>query len=478
MSRREKRHQTLLNTPQEGRRDQKGKKKEEKEKEKVKEKPVRYIPTTQPRPPKMVQIEELTDQMADAFIAEEARRKEAAASVPGAERGAALPPGHALLSGKTADEIFADLNKSPLFMTEIEENDDLAALQALAYEGTPRENGEDFKERGNECFKARQFADAKEFYTKGVDILAAQERARKRGEKTFHTEKAKVGGGGGEEEEEERDVEVEDDEEEVGKQKALLESLYVNRAACHLELCNYRSCWTDCGSALRLNPKNLKAYYRSARALLKVERVAEADDACARGLAIDPENAALRAVARDIVGAAERADARARREAERAAREGRRGALLRAALAARAIRTRETARTPQTEDARVRLVPDEDDPASSLSFPAVLLYPVHLESDFVKAFNERECLADHLSYVLPAPWDREGEYTADGVECYLETVKGGLVKAGKKAPLLKILGGGNVEVVDGIVRVYVVPSGRAKKWIEEFKLKKAAEKGN
>ncbi|KAK2054136.1 TPR-domain-containing protein [Colletotrichum caudatum] len=125
----------------------------------------------------------------------------------------------------------------------------------------------------------------------------------------------------------------------------------------------------------------------------------------------------------------------------------------------------------------MRLAPDEDDPASSLVFPAVLLYPLRLESDFVKAFGETERLADHLAYILPPPWDDGGEYTPDGVECYMETAAGGLVKVGKKATLLKVLGGGAVEVVDGIVRVYVVPAARAKGWIEEFKLKKAAEKG-
>ncbi|CAI0655875.1 unnamed protein product, partial [Colletotrichum noveboracense] len=106
----------------------------------------------------------------------------------------------------------------------------------------------------------------------------------------------------------------------------------------------------------------------------------------------------------------------------------------------------------------------------------VFLYPVHLESDFIKAFNEQETVADHLAYILPVPWDEERAYTPDGVECYMETVKGGLVKVGKKAPLLKVLSGGNVEVVDGIVRFYIVPASKAKGWIEEFKLKKAAEK--
>ncbi|KAK2018167.1 TPR-like protein [Colletotrichum eremochloae] len=334
-------------------------------------------------------------------------------------------------------------------MTELEDNDDVAALQALAYEGTARENGEEFKERGNECFKAGMHADAKEFYTKGIEVLALEERRRAKGEKTFHTEKARSGDG---DDAEERDVEVEDDDEEIARQRAVLETLYVNRAACHLALGNYRSCWTDCGLALRLNPRNLKAYYRSARALLKVGRIAEADDACARGLALDADNKPLRDVAQDIT-------------------------LLRAALAARGIRTRTTAQPPEMEDARMRLVPDEDDPASSLSFPAVLLYPLRLESDFIKAFNETERLADHLEYILPVPWDDKGEYTPDGVECYMETAAGGLVKVGKKATLLKILSGGSVEVVDGIVRVYVVPAARAKGWIEEFKLKKAAEKG-
>ncbi|OHE94768.1 hypothetical protein CORC01_09985 [Colletotrichum orchidophilum] len=425
-------------------------------------------------------MEEITDQMADAMIAEVQRRDaaEAAAaqSVPGASKGAALPPGHALLSGKTADEVLADLNKSPLFMTSLEDNDDVAALQALAYEGTARENGEEFKERGNECFKAKMCADAKEFYTKGVEILALEEKRRAKGDKTFHTEKAKVEGENADAEDEDRDIEVEDDEEEIAKQRAVLESLYVNRAACHLELGNYRSCWTDCGLALRLNPKNLKAYYRSARALLKVGRIAEADDACARGLALDEGNKPLQAVARDIIAAAERADAKAKREQERKAGERRREMLLKAALAARGIRTRVTEQPPEMEDARMRLVPDEEDPSSSLSFPAVLLYPVQLESDFVKAFNETECLADHLRYILPLPWDEKREYSPEGVECYMETAKGGLVKVGKKATLLKILSGGNVEVVDGIVRVYVVPTARAKGWIEEFKLKKAAEK--
>ncbi|KFH47792.1 Hsp70/Hsp90 co-chaperone-like protein [Hapsidospora chrysogenum ATCC 11550] len=398
-------------------------------------------------------IEELTEQMAKAMEAAEASGQNADATKP------SLPPGHALQAGKTVDEVLADLNKSPLFMTELEENDDIAALQALNYEGTPLENGTDFKERGNECFRARMFADAKEFYTKGVQILAAEERKRQNGEVTKNPE--------GEP----------DSEEEIAKQRGVLEGLYVNRAACHLELRNYRSCWTDCAAALRLNPANVKACYRSARALLAVGRIEEADDVCARGLALDGENKALRGLADEIISKAKERDARRRKEAEREAREKRRALLRKAALKARGIPTRTTEKPPEMEDAALALVPDPDDPRSTLSFPTVLLYPAHLETDFIKGFNEMQTLEDHLSYVFPLPWDKEGTYTMAGTECYVETREGGLLKMGKRVPLLKILSTGKVEVVDEVVRIFVLPKAEAEAWVKKFKEQKAAVRG-
>jgi hypothetical protein len=60
------------------------------------------------------------------------------------------------------------------------------------------------------------------------------------------------------------------------------------------------------------------------------------------------------------------------------------------------------------------------------------------------------------------------------VECYVETVSGGLVKVGRKVPLLKVLGTGNVEVVDDLLKVFVVPKARVEGWVKEFKEKKAA----
>jgi tetratricopeptide (TPR) repeat protein len=369
--------------------------------------------------------------------------------------GPSLPPALASIRDKSADEILADLNKIPLFMTELEDNNDLEALKALAYEGTPLEVGAGFKERGNECFKEKGWKDAKEFYGKAINVLLVE--VRKRQNATPAEKKA-------------------EDKEEVRKEIGVLEACLVNRAACHLELKNYRSCTLDCGSALRINPKNIKAYYRSSKALMALDKIAEADDSCARGLEIDPENKPLQAVAKDIVKKHEMVLAKKKKEMEREQRKKLEEMTLRAALKARGIKTKKTAQPPEMEDAKIELVPDPVDPTSTINFPAVLLYPLHLESDFIKAFNEAEPLGHHLSYILPVPWDQKGEYIPTGVECYMETTTGGLIKVGRNVTLLKVLSKGNVEVVDEVVKIFVVPVAKAAGWVQEFKAKKMAEK--
>lgn len=106
--------------------------------------------------------------------------------------------------------------------------------------------------------------------------------------------------------------------------------------------------------------------------------------------------------------------------------------------------------------------------------PVLFLYPLHAQSDFIKAFAETENLNDHLSYILPVPWDAASEYaSADGVECYIETAAAdggnGLLKAGKKMALGKVLGSGKVAITDGMVKVYVVPKAKAVEWVGEWK---------
>lgn len=146
--------------------------------------------------------------------------------------------------------------------------------------------------------------------------------------------------------------------------------------------------------------------------------------------------------------------------------------MLKTALRARNIRTRNTGQPPDMEDASIHLSPDPIAPTSVLMFPVVLLYPLHLQSDFIKAFSETDTVPDHLEYIFPSPWDEKHEYTLGSVELYMETGSGGLIKVGKKVSLGKVLGSPGMEIVDGIVRINVLLKARASGWIEEMKLRK------
>ncbi|KAF2147364.1 uncharacterized protein K452DRAFT_323490 [Aplosporella prunicola CBS 121167] len=377
----------------------------------------------------------------------------------------------------TADELFAELNRTPLFMTQLDasdgaggENVELEALRALAYEGTRAEVAANFREQGNECARMKQWADAREYYGRAVKALdTARESFEQEGvgaEAEAEVE-MELGPGGGERK-------VVDLEEEDKKEKETREACLVNRALCNLSLRNYRATITDTKAALRLNPANIKAWYRAASAFLALDKTPEAADTCARGLALDEANAPLLALKEKIAtraAALEKAQkAREQREARRRAEE----AALALALKARKIRTRETGADPDTADAKISLA-DPVDAASILSLPVLLLYPLHAQTDLVQACAETDSLGQHLEYILPVPWDEAGEYgrLEEGkVECYLETGAGGIVKAGLKVPLGKVLGGGQVEVVDGLVRVNVVPKSRAGEWIAEVKRRK------
>lgn len=227
----------------------------------------------------------------------------------------------------------------------------------------------------------------------------------------------------------------------------------------------------DCAAALRLNSRNVKAYYRSSLALLALDKIIEASDACSRGIAIDPANTALSNLNTKITNRQVAIAASEKKRQEREERVRKEELMLATALRARNIRTRTTGQPPDMEDASIHLAPEPLSPTSTLMFPVVLLYPLHLKSDFIKAFSETDTVPQHLDYMLPLPFDERQEYTIANVEYYIETASGGLVKMGRKVSLGKVLGSADVEVVDGVVRINAVPKNRAKDWIEEMKMK-------
>ncbi|CAG8023665.1 unnamed protein product [Penicillium salamii] len=364
-----------------------------------------------------------------------------------------LPPAMASVQSHSSKDLMDMMNKTPLFMTDMEnagdengENMLLDALQALQNEGSRAEVAQSFKGQGNEAVQELKWIDAKEFYTKALAVINAKEDKWEK---------------------------PEDPKEEAELLVKLEEASYSNRALCNLELGNYRSCTLDCAGSLKINPKNIKAYYRSSLALFKLDKIAEAEDSVARGLAIDPESKALQEQSKKLAerkAHLERVAARKRAEEELLRKQL---TMLSTALKARQIRTRKTEQPPDMEDAKIRLVPDPLSPESTVEFPAVFLYPMDAQSDFIKSFSEMNTISDHLEYIFPLPWDTKKEYTVGGVECFMQTVSGGLIKAGKNLPLLQILTGGKVEVVDELVSIHIVPISKTGKFIAEMKARKS-----
>ena len=214
--------------------------------------------------------------------------------------------------------------------------------------------------------------------------------------------------------------------------------------------------------------------YRSSQALLALDKISEALDCCTRGQVLQPENSAFRSLSSRIESRASKIAAVETTRSKAAARVAKEKEVLSAALRARQILIRTDASPPSLEDAVIHLSPDPLSPSSTVVFPLLLLYPLNAQSDFIKSFPENDTLSDHLEYIFPLPWDSEHRYRVGNVECYMETMKegGGLIKIGKKMSLLEVIGGGKAVLLDGIVKVNVLPKDAAGDWIQGMRKRK------
>lgn len=77
----------------------------------------------------------------------------------------------------------------------------------------------------------------------------------------------------------------------------------------------------DCAEALKVNPRSSKAYYRSAAALVALERYEEALDCCDRCLASDKENAPVKSLREKAQDLKDKKDKKDREKEEKIRRE-------------------------------------------------------------------------------------------------------------------------------------------------------------
>lgn len=178
-------------------------------------------PQTQAQAPNAGAPESLISQAAPFPLKRDAQSNTADAT----QSGAAMPPAMASVKQHTADEVLKMMNRSPLFMTTLDETDgeggeniELEALKALAYEGTRAEVAGNFREQGNECARAKQWTDAREFYDKAIAALKAPAKPQNLEEGSMVIEVVEI-----------------DEEAEKKKELGIEEACYINRALCHLE---------------------------------------------------------------------------------------------------------------------------------------------------------------------------------------------------------------------------------------------------
>jgi hypothetical protein len=143
---------------------------------------------------------------------------------------AAMPPAMHSIRQYTADEVVSMLNRTPLFMTTLDEtngeggeNVELEALKALAYEGTRAEIAQNFREQGNDHARAKNWRDAKGYYDQALAALKSLNIKPQDSEESAA----------------EIDVVELDEEMERVKEKEVEEACYINRALCNLELSRF-----------------------------------------------------------------------------------------------------------------------------------------------------------------------------------------------------------------------------------------------
>lgn len=108
-----------------------------------------------------------------------------------------------------------------------------------------KSQAEQYKEKGNNDFKAGKYQSAIQHYTSAIDIV--QDKA-----------------------------------------------YYTNRAFCYLKLKLYKDCIRDCTYALQQDPKWAKAYARKAEALLVIGDIQDSIDNYIKSLELEPDNTSFR----------------------------------------------------------------------------------------------------------------------------------------------------------------------------------------
>lgn len=348
----------------------------------------------------------------------------------------ALPPQISQFANKTTDEVMEELNRLPFFMTKLDETDGeggenigVEALKSLAYDGEPDEIATNFKNQGNDCFKAKQYHNAIEYYNKALEV----------------------------------DCGVDD----------ITKSLYLNRAACNLELKNYRKCVEDCKRVLTLDEKNVKACFRAGKAFFAIEKFEEAKQILTYGLSFSDSKDLTTLLSQVENKQKQIRDQLIKREKEEKEKQLKQ-AVLENSIKLRHYEIVRTKNPPEMLKGAKLTLEDPTDYQSQLIFPALVLYPTTDEFDFIAEISELTTPLEILEMVLnrPVEWfeGKHKNFHVKTLDCFMETTSGGLIKVGKKMELNQILlqESPRAPLFDNALKLFVVPKSDVAEWTSKW----------
>ena len=248
--------------------------------------------------------------------------------------------------------------------------------------------------------------------------------------------------------------------------------------------------------------RSSKAYYRSALALLALERPEEALDCCSRCLSYDSDNTNMQAVKQRVEDAKIKKDEKQRKRQEYIRTEQESERKLKAAFRVGwFLFYYQQFKTPFTDlcskERYLILLPKpdgssnpmspafdpEDQTGRTLIFPVFFLYPQYANSDVISQFVESTSFAAHILVMFPpqAPppsWDVKHQYISGELVIYAMTHRKRLLKVGKKMTLRDVFNASKakegdppdgLELKDGCLSFVVLPKGdEEKKWVEEY----------
>ena len=177
----------------------------------------------------------------------------------------------------------------------------------------------------------------------------------------------------------------------------------------------------DCSRAIKYNPKNIKAYYRSVKALIALDRVDEGIDCCEKGAELD-SNLFLADLAKLQKRKQDLEELSLLEEKKNAKKQAEIDALenAKSARGYRFVKLEDDVHTMQHPDAPPNRITLQD---GELTFPVLFLYPEFNQSDMISTFYESDTFYAHFENMFsqPSEWDPNHTYTPQNLDLYYTT---------------------------------------------------------